>query len=47
MVRGLPDICILMLVGSVPDYVQGIIKLVWAIGARPAGRHLSQPSYTS
>ena len=26
---GLPDIFILMLVGTIPDYVQGIIKLTW------------------
>ena len=31
MFRSLPDIAILMIVGSVPDYVQGFIKLFWAL----------------
>jgi CubicO group peptidase (beta-lactamase class C family) len=31
MTRNLTDIMILMIVGSVPDYVQGFIKLFWAI----------------
>jgi len=29
MFRTLPDIATLMLVGSVPDYVQGFVKLYW------------------
>lgn len=28
---GLPDVFVLMIVGSLPDYAQGIIKLVWAL----------------
>ncbi len=31
MFRSLPDISILMIVGSVPDYIQGFIKLFWAL----------------
>jgi hypothetical protein len=31
MFRALPDISVLMIVGSVPDYIQGFIKLFWAI----------------
>jgi hypothetical protein len=34
MFRSLPDIAILMIVGSVPDYVQGFIKLFWALNAK-------------
>ena len=34
MFRTLPDIAILMLVGSVPDYVQGLVKLYWVINGR-------------
>ncbi|MBE0686362.1 MAG: beta-lactamase family protein [Anaerolineaceae bacterium] len=34
MFRSLPDISILMIVGSVPDYVQGFIKLFWAINQK-------------
>ncbi|MBN1667560.1 MAG: serine hydrolase [Anaerolineales bacterium] len=30
----LPDITILMLVGSLPDYVQGLIKLMWIVQGR-------------
>jgi CubicO group peptidase (beta-lactamase class C family) len=29
MIRTLPDIAILMIVGSAPDYVQGFVKLCW------------------
>lgn len=29
-----PDILILMLVGTLPDYVQGVIKLVWSLSGR-------------
>lgn len=31
---GLPDIFILMLLGSIPDYLQGIIKLSWALSGK-------------
>ena len=31
MSRTLGDITILMIVGSVPDYVQGSVKLFWAL----------------
>jgi len=31
MSRTLGDITVLMLVGSVPDYVQGLIKLFWVL----------------
>ena len=31
MSRTLGDIAVLMLVGSVPDYVQGLVKLVWVL----------------
>ncbi len=34
MFRSLPDIAILMIVGSVPDYVQGFIKLFWALSRK-------------
>lgn len=34
MFRTLPDIAILMIVGSVPDYVQGFIKLFWALSEK-------------
>lgn len=33
---GLPDIFFLMLVGTVPDYTQGVIKLYWAIRRKDA-----------
>lgn len=32
--RVLPDIFFLMLVGSLPDYIQGVIKLVWVAAGR-------------
>jgi hypothetical protein len=32
--RFLPDIGILMLVGTVPDYVQGVVKLWWVLRPR-------------
>lgn len=41
---GLPDIFILMLVGVIPDYVQGVAKLRWTWidrGSRAAARHQS------
>lgn len=34
MFRTLPDISILMLVGSVPDYVQGFVKLYWLVSGK-------------
>jgi CubicO group peptidase (beta-lactamase class C family) len=34
MFRSLPDISILMIVGSVPDYIQGFIKLFWALSGK-------------
>lgn len=35
-IRGisLGDITVLMLVDSVPDYVQGLVKLFWVVGGR-------------
>jgi CubicO group peptidase (beta-lactamase class C family) len=38
MFRTLPDIAILMIVGSVPDYVQGFIKLYWALNRKKKAR---------
>lgn len=34
MSRMLADIAILMIVGSVPDYVQGFVKLYWTLGGK-------------
>jgi hypothetical protein len=34
MFKTLPDITILFLVGTLPDYVQGLIKLAWVIGEK-------------
>ncbi|MFN2227255.1 MAG: serine hydrolase domain-containing protein [Anaerolineae bacterium] len=34
MARTLPDITILMIVGSVPDYAQGVTKLYWVLRSR-------------
>ncbi len=34
MFRTLPDICLLMLVGSLPDYLQGALKLYWVLAGR-------------
>jgi CubicO group peptidase (beta-lactamase class C family) len=34
MFRTLPDISVLMLVGSVPDYVQGFVKLYWLVSGK-------------
>jgi hypothetical protein len=31
MSRTLGDIAVLMLVGSIPDYVQGLVKLYWVV----------------
>jgi hypothetical protein len=31
MFRTLPDIAVLMVLGSVPDYVQGFVKLYWLL----------------
>ena len=30
----LPDVCVLMVVGTLPDFVQGFIKLGWALRGR-------------
>ena len=32
----LPDVFVLMIVGTVPDYVQGSIKLGWMLRGKPA-----------
>ena len=34
MFRTLPDISILMIVGSLPDYIQGLVKLYWTLSGR-------------
>ena len=34
MFRTLPDIAVLMVLGSVPDYVQGFMKLVWLLSGK-------------
>jgi CubicO group peptidase (beta-lactamase class C family) len=34
MFRTLPDISALMILGSVPDYVQGFVKLYWLVGGK-------------
>ncbi len=34
--RTLPDIGVLMVLGSIPDYIQGFVKLYWAITGRTA-----------
>jgi hypothetical protein len=34
MFRTLPDIAVLMILGSVPDYVQGFMKLVWLLSGK-------------
>jgi hypothetical protein len=34
MSRMLTDITILMIVGSVPDYVQGFVKLFWLVSGK-------------
>lgn len=34
MFRTLPDISVLMIVGSVPDYVQGFVKSYWLVGGK-------------
>lgn len=34
MSRTLPDIFVLMILGSVPDYVQGFVKLFWLVSRR-------------
>jgi hypothetical protein len=36
MFKTLPDISILFLVGTVPDYIQGLIKLVWVLREKKA-----------
>jgi hypothetical protein len=34
----MPDVFLLMLVGTLPDYVQGLIKLAWLLRGRPRPR---------
>jgi hypothetical protein len=34
MFRTLPDIGVLMIVGSVPDYMQGFVKLFWLVSGK-------------
>lgn len=34
MFRTLPDVSILMLIGSIPDYVQGFVKLFWLVSGK-------------
>ncbi|MBK8417549.1 serine hydrolase domain-containing protein [Candidatus Villigracilis saccharophilus] len=34
MFRTLPDIAVLMIVGSVPDYAQGFVKLFWLVSGK-------------
>ncbi len=41
---GLPDIFILMLVGTVPDYIQGIIKLGWVLTGQTRGTPAAEPA---
>lgn len=36
----LPDITILMLLGSLPDYIQGLIKLIWIAQGKTQASHL-------
>ena len=39
--KTLPDISILCVIGTVPDYVQGVIKLIWVfsgMGKKPESR---------
>lgn len=33
----MPDVFILMLVGTLPDYAQGVVKLAWVLGGRARG----------
>ncbi|HEY3473901.1 MAG TPA: hypothetical protein VGK56_04780, partial [Anaerolineales bacterium] len=40
MFRTLPDIAVLMVVGSVPDYVQGFVKLYWLLSERIGQRRI-------
>lgn len=41
---GLPDVFILMLVGTVPDYVQGVIKLSWVLTGQTRGTAVAEPA---
>lgn len=36
MFRTLPDISVLIIIGSVPDYIQGFVKLYWLLSHRTA-----------
>lgn len=47
MFRTLPDISVLMLVGSVPDYVQGFVKLYWVLSERARVFKAAKPSITT
>lgn len=40
---GLPDVFVLMIVGTIPDYVQGIIKLIWTLIWLPTSPKSWQP----
>jgi hypothetical protein len=42
MFRTLPDIAVLMIVGSLPDYVQGCMKLSWLSRGRMRKAYLAQ-----
>ncbi len=42
----LPDIFILMLVGSVFDYIQGIIKVGWILAGKTSSKPVSVPAYS-
>lgn len=50
MFRTLPDISLLMLIGSVPDYVQGFVKLYWLISGKTrtiaASERQKEPRWT-
>jgi hypothetical protein len=37
MFRSLPDVAALMIVGSVPDYAQGLVKLYWLVSEKIRG----------
>lgn len=41
MARTLPDITVIMFLGSVPDYTQGFIKLFWALTRKTSNRRVS------
>ncbi len=39
--RVLPDIGILMIVGTIPDYVQGLVKGAWLVFPGKSGRKVT------